>query len=119
MGSSQCATVRLGGFVRAVARVEGLGVKLEPPNKPERHAAGTLFSEPSNGASPAEQSSRKPPHSGGYRSISPSTMSMEPMIVMRSAMSRPLAMTSSDLRFMNEDGRSCQRYGRLLPSLTM
>ena len=37
------------------------------------------------------------------------TLSMLPMIAMTSARRRPTARTSSDFRFMNELGRSCQR----------
>src|SRR6266478_4094092 len=53
-----------------------------------------------------------------YRSTSPSTISIVPMIATTSATRCPRTMRSNACKLMNEGGRMCTRYGMTVPSLT-
>ncbi len=54
-----------------------------------------------------------------YRSISPSTMSMDPIAATTSASKRPSHIVGSVCRFAKQALRMCTRYGFAVPSLTM
>src|SRR5438128_10851087 len=53
-----------------------------------------------------------------YRSTSPSTISIVPMIATTSATRCPRTMRSNACKLMKEGGRMCTRYGMTVPSLT-
>jgi len=62
---------------------------------------------------------RSPNDSIRYRSISPSTISMDPIAATTSAKSRPSHIFGSVCRFAKQADRICTRYGFAVPSLTM
>ncbi len=57
--------------------------------------------------------------SQSHRSISPSTISIDPMAATTSASRRPSHIVGSVCRFAKQADRICTRYGLAVPSLTM
>jgi len=53
-----------------------------------------------------------------YRSIAPSTISIDPITATTSAINRPLDIASSACKFAKSALRMCTRYGLAVPSLT-
>ena len=64
------------------------------------------------------------PHQGGrdfsfiYLSTSPSTMSIEPNMMMRSLIFHPSSISRRGVIFIKDGARTWQRYGEIPPSLT-